>query len=208
MSAGEDGAWSRDLETEIVSLPAEAFLERKEAIVDVYRAAFSPPPYRKSENEVRQFRGSLQRHVGRQGFRCRLARQERGALAGFAYGYTARRGLWWYDVVSAQMDEEMKREWLSDPFELVELAVRPERQGRGFGGRLHDDLLTGLPHSTALLSTLDAETAAWHLYRHRGWRVLLDDFHFPNVPRPYVIMGLRLSDGEGDRDTSPERVPR
>ena len=208
MSAGENAAWSRDLETEIIALSAEAFLERKEAIVDVYRAAFSPPPYRKSENEVRQFRGSLQRHAGRQGFRCRLARQERGPLAGFAYGYTARRGVWWYDVVSAQMDEEMKREWLADPFELVELAVRPERQGRGFGGRLHDALLAGLPHSTALLSTLDAETAAWHLYHHRGWRVLLDDFRFPNVSRPYVIMGLRLSDGEGESDTSPETVPR
>ena len=192
MSASGDAARSRDLDTESISVSAEVFLEREAAIVDVYRAAFSPPPYRKSENEVRQFRGVLERHAARQGFRCRLAQPERRPLAGFAYGYTARQGLWWYDIVVAQMDEEMKREWLDDPFEFVELAVRPEMQGRGLGGRLHDALLAGLPHSSALLSTLDAETAAWHLYRGRGWRVLLDDFRFPNVPRPYVIMGLRL----------------
>lgn len=192
MSAAEDPAWSRDLTTAITAVSAEAFLECKEEVVDVYRAAFSPPPYRKSEHEVRQFRSVLEGHTGRQGFRCCLARQKRKPLAGFAYGYTARRGLWWYDVVAAQMDRQMRREWLDDAFEFVELAVRPDRQGRGLGGRLHDALLAGLPHGSAVLSTLDAETVARHLYRSRGWRVLVEEFRFPNVPRPYVIMGRHL----------------
>jgi hypothetical protein len=33
---------------------------------------------------------------------------------------------------------------------------------------------------------------AYHLYRKRGWVILLDEYFFPGVTRPYRIMGLNL----------------
>ena len=82
--------------------------------------------------------------------------------------------------------------WLEGAFELAELAVRPPLQGRGIGGRLHDHLLADRPHRTAVLSTLQEETRALHLYRSRGWRTLLEHFSFSGVGRVYRIMGLDL----------------
>jgi hypothetical protein len=36
------------------------------------------------------------------------------------------------------------------------------------------------------------DTPAFRLYEKRGWIVLLEPFIFPNVVRPYRIMGLEL----------------
>jgi GNAT superfamily N-acetyltransferase len=82
--------------------------------------------------------------------------------------------------------------WLESSFMLVEIAVDPDFQRQGIGGRLHDRLLQGLPHQRAVLSTLQGQTAAHHLYRSRGWIVLLEHFFFAGVPREYQIMGLEL----------------
>ncbi|UCC76215.1 MAG: GNAT family N-acetyltransferase, partial [Anaerolineales bacterium] len=84
----------------------------------------------------------------------------------------------------------------------VEMAVKPETQKRGIGGLLHDHLLTGLSYQKAVLSTMAAETNAYAMYRKRGWRVLLDNLHFPGVARPYRIMGLELGEGT-DQATRP-----
>jgi hypothetical protein len=58
---------------------------------------------------------------------------------------------------------------------------------------LYDHLLRGLSYQKAVLSTMAAETNAYSMYHKRGWKVLLDDFFFPGVARPYRIMGLELS---------------
>jgi hypothetical protein len=57
---------------------------------------------------------------------------------------------------------------------------------------LHDHVMGGLPTRKAVSSTMAAETNAYSMYRKRGWRVLIDDFTFPGVARPYRIMGLDL----------------
>ncbi len=165
---------------------------RAEQIVEVYAAAFGPPPYSRGPGHAASFRESLARHAGRAGFRCVVALDAHDEVLGFTYGYTGAPGQWWTDCVRAGMPPALAARWMDGHFELVELAVRPEAQGRGIGARLHDTLLEGLPHRTALLSTIDAETRALHLYRRRGWVVLLEHFFFPNVPEPYLIMGLDL----------------
>jgi ribosomal protein S18 acetylase RimI-like enzyme len=90
------------------------------------------------------------------------------------------------------MDPAAAQRWLTDTFELVELAVAPHAQGRGIGSRLHDTLLADLPHQAAVLSTIQSETVALKLYRKRGWTVLLENFFFPGTSKPYIIMGLTL----------------
>ncbi|HVN55142.1 MAG TPA: GNAT family N-acetyltransferase [Anaerolineaceae bacterium] len=164
-----------------------------EGIVDVYRAAFGQPPYNEGEADSRAFAENFKHHQYRPGFRCMLACEipERRVI-GFAYGCSSLAGQWWYDIVEAALPAVQARRWIKDAFELIELAVLPEVQGQGIGGRLHDRLLVGLPHATAVLSTMQAETRALHLYRRRGWAPLLENFHFPGVMDLYLVMGLDL----------------
>lgn len=192
--------------TDVITLPADTVLDLRPALMEIYHAAFTEPPYDESEATVRQFGRILEDHVRRPGFKCVVAvagdEVETGAIAGrppedvlgFAYGYTSRPGQWWYDAVTRRLDPAVNATWMDDPFEMVELAVRPAHQGQGIGGRLHDALLEGLPHRTAVLSTAAAETAATHLYSSRGWVILNDAFTFPGSSVPYVIMGLRLTE--------------
>ncbi len=164
----------------------------RDAIVDVYRLAFRPPPYGKGENVVSQFKSSFAKHAGYEGFRCVAALAGGHDLCGFIYGYTGQSGQWWYEQIVAQIDSATREKWFEDAFEVVELAVRPAMQGRGIGGGLHDRLLPAAPNRTAVLSTLDAETRGLQLYRKRGWQVICSRFQFSGVPEPYLIMGLEL----------------
>jgi len=143
-------------------------------LAEVYARAFGAPGYDEPPEAVRRFRGEqLPRHAEREGFRCVVARDgER--VVGFAYGYTGHRGQWWPDRVAAKAPEAFTRTWVGGHFEFVELAVDPDHQGRGIGGRLHDALLAGLPHERALLSTYRDDRPAPRLYRRKGWTVLLE----------------------------------
>ena len=184
---------------EIILLSHDELLRRREELVSVYAAAFSPPPYRIRPGQLENFAYALAGHGQRQGFRCLAALDpEGGRVIGFTYGYHGSPGQWWRDAVYSALPE---REWwwLEDYFELAELAVVPWRQGQGIGSRLHDGLLDGGPERTAALSTLQVETAALRLYRRRGWQVLLQGMVFPGGIDRYQIMGLRLRPNAEDR---------
>lgn len=172
------------------SRQVEAYLPQ---IVSIYRDAFSPPPYNKPESEVAEFAQSLPHHMTRDAFRFFGAIQDgTGQMAGFAYGYSSLPGQWWYEHVSQALALQTATEWLQDCFQFAEIAVSPPFQGQGTGGRLHDLLLAGIRHDKAVLSTLQAETAAFGLYRSRGWVPLLENLFFPGVGRRYQILGLKL----------------
>lgn len=163
-----------------------------------YRAAFAAPPYGEGAAELTRFAQTLPRHVDRDGFRLVVAREATTRqIVGFAYGYTGRPGQWWYDTVAAALGDARAREWMSDCFEFVEMALLPVMQGYGIGGRLHDALLDGQRQRTAILSTYRADTNAMMLYRKRGWEPLLEDFVYPSdsptEDKPFVIMGKRLA---------------
>lgn len=134
----------------------------------------------------------MRRHFGRRGYRGLIA-LDTGRLVGFAYGYTGDPGQYWYDKVWAAMTPQQRTKWLEpEHFEFVELAVHPEWQGRGIGGRLHDLLLEGRPESIALLTVRADNTRALQLYRKRGWEVVLDDFRFGPGGARYLVMGKHL----------------
>jgi ribosomal protein S18 acetylase RimI-like enzyme len=183
---------------EIVQIPAQEIETVKDQIVDVYREAFASPPYTMQETEVRQFAGILPRHTYRKGFRCFTARevvgrkQEARRVLGFAYGFIGETGQWWHDLVARGLGREVAKEWMTDVFEVTELAVLPAAQGKGIGGKLHDALLHGLSQHTAVLSTAEVETIAVKLYQKRGWITLLHNFYFPGYGMPYRIMGRGL----------------
>jgi ribosomal protein S18 acetylase RimI-like enzyme len=160
-------------------------------LVEVYSAAFGEPPYNEPPAAGERFADSLRVHSRRRGFAMRVAEDSGGEVVGFAYGYRAAPGQWWHDRVAGSLDPRAAARWLTGAFELVELAVRPDDQRRGLGGALHDALIDSAPdHSTAVLSTLDADTPARRLYRRRGWRPI--GALPPTRIGRFVVMGLDL----------------
>lgn len=176
----------------LVHLTGEQALAYKRQLAVVYGAAFAPAPYLRTPLHIQAFADTLDTHVWRRDFRCIIARDAAGAILGFTYGYTAGTGQWWYDVVARGMHGPAARFWLSDAYEFVELAVLPDQQGQGLGRRLHDAALASLPHRTAVLSTIQEPTLAQEMYRRYGWVELMENYVFPGVPEPYLIMGIDL----------------
>ena len=171
---------------------AEADLHTRQGeIVEVYRQAFTPLPYNKSGAEVEEFARSFPTQWQREAYRFVAALEgDSGQLAGFAYGYACAAGRWWVSFVKDALGEPLASTWLDNSYQLVEIAVLPAWQGQGIGGRLHDQLLAGLPYDRALLATMQAGSAAHRLYRRRGWAVLAENLEVPGIARRYQIMGL------------------
>ena len=193
----QEGGGEPAASVEVTSLDPAGFVAARDRIAFVYQEAFAQSEYPHPEREVARFAEVLGRHSTYEGFRCRVAREGPGGeVVGVAYGYTGKPGQWWHDIVAGSLGPARAERWLGDCFELVELHLLPHLQGRGVGGRLHDALLDGVPHRTAALSTVQAETPALRLYRKRGWLPLLEHFSFPGGSRPFLILGRDL---EGTR---------
>ncbi len=174
----------------LIELNPEQVLSNRKVIVSVYELAFRPRPYEKSFLEVHEFAKGLRSSCLRDGFRFIAGmNQDSGRMAGFAFGYQLTRDQWWYQVVAPRMPPELRAAWMEDSFKFAEIAVAPDFQGRGLGGRLHDMLLRAVAPSKAVLSTLHGETAAARLYRARGWQLLLEGITFPGVAKKYNILG-------------------
>ncbi len=174
---------------EVRELTAAEFSAVASEAAGVFAAALGYGPL---EPRVLAFPAIARQHSQRAGFRA-FGAFEAGRLVGFSYGYTGAPGQWWHDAVAARLSPGERRHWLDGVFELVELHVRPEDQGRGLGGRLHDLLLAGLPNRTAMLSTRRGETVAMALYRKRGWQVVIDEMLFAGNPMPFRILGKLLA---------------
>ena len=136
----------------------------RDAVIAVYRAAFGARPYCRGEEDFQDFAESLERHAGFAGFRMTVARsQSNRSIVGFAYGYNLAPGQWWYEQVAAQLPPGYAENLLDDAFLLAQLAVLPDFQRQGIGGRLHDALLEGATETKALLSTRQGDSPAQQL---------------------------------------------
>lgn len=171
-------------------LPPFELADWREHIADTYRSAFAPPPYLRTEADVRQFLGSLQVQHHEPGFQFLGAfAGDPAQLVGFAYVRRCRPGQWWYEAVALEMERAGLHDWLDGSYQLVELAVHLSYQGRGIGGELHDTVAGAHAGKRMLLSTSTKETVASRLYARRGWQTLIASFTFPGVRRPYRILG-------------------
>ena len=160
--------------------------------MDVYRQAFAEPPNNEDEASVREFAGRFPPHVERPGFRFVAAMDAEGELVGFAYGHTGGPQYWWFQTVTAAMEPAIRDRWLSDYFEVLEVAVRPGWQGQGVGARAFDALLRGLPNRTVALSTLDAPSPARTMYERRGFKPILTRFRFGPGEPEFTVMARDL----------------
>ncbi len=171
----------------VVSWTGEQFVQHVDELMSIYVQAMG---YHDSAGHQRAL--TARRHVHLAGFACRMAVLEDGTLVGFGYGYTTARGQWWHDLVRRALSDELAGQWLSDAFELSELHVLPEQQGIGLGRTMLTRLAADLNHPAMLLSTPDADTRAFRMYRRLGFVDLRRDYLFPGDSRRFAVLGARL----------------
>ncbi len=206
------------------------FLAELDGLLALYAAAMRPPP-----EQVPGRRAIMERHTQFPSFRCVAVTLPAGAadgtgsragpagpaprsvagargevLAGFAYGFHGAEGQWWHDLVRAALastgGQSFARDWLADSFEVAEVHVHPDYQGRGLGRRMVPALAYPRLERTALLSTQDAESRARRLYRSLGFTDLVTRYRFPGTDPPYALMGavLPLRPGHVPAWTGPQ----
>lgn len=167
-----------------------------EGAIDVYSRAFSEPPY-SDPGRGEEIRARLQEvHCLRSGFRAFCAVADAGLTAGMIYGYHGEPGQWWHDTVARNLRHDAVERWLSDSYEVVEVAVAPECQGRGIGTALLRRLLDGRPEATAVLSTR-CDSRAHLLYRRLGFEVIRSMAFAPKGALFYVMGKDLHRDGAG-----------
>lgn len=172
---------------------AQELAQVRADLMAVYRATFTLPPYNEGEQDIAAFAESLGRHMQQPSFCCYIAQDSTThQVCGFAYGFTSRAEQRWHDFFFELLQPQGREAWLADCFVVVELAVMPDRQGQGTGGRLHDALLADIPHRRAILSTAQNENAALHLYWRRGWEILAQDMFYVEGGQPFYLLGLDL----------------
>lgn len=165
----------------------EQFAERVGEAMDIYVQAMSYPRHAGGQRAV-----TARRHVANPGFACRVALRDDGALVGFGYGYTTAPGQWWHDLVRRAIPAPLAEGWMANAFELSELHVLPDYQGARVGRRILVELADAIPHAAMLLSTPDADTRAFRLYRTLGFVDLRRHYLFPGDSRPFAVLGARL----------------
>jgi len=183
----------RTLAVSLSELNPGGFTARLDQLLAVYAAAMRPPA-----GLLAGRRPIMAGHAGNRGFRAlAVTDDETGKTVGFGYGFHGAAGQWWHDTVrralTASRGNTAAAAWLDDSFEVAELHVAPDYQGRGVGAAVLLRLASGRPERTALLSTRDADTPARRLYRGTGFTDLLTEFHFfPGGEPPYAVMGAEL----------------
>lgn len=206
----------------MLHLSKARFLAELDAVVAVYSAAMRPPPL-----QLPGRRSIIERHASHPSFHAvavtagaglphrddpRAAdTRRRGPIIAFAYGFHGETGQWWHDLVknalSASGGRSYAQAWLADAFEVAEVHVHPDHQGRGVGRAIVLALTRQRLERTAVLSTQDADSPARRLYRRLGFADLLTRFSFPGTDPPYAVMGALLP-LMGEPGPPPDAAPR
>jgi ribosomal protein S18 acetylase RimI-like enzyme len=121
-------------------------------------------------------------------------------MLGVAYGYCGAPDQWWQQQVVQGLERggagrSHIAELMTSYFELTELHIHPQAQGRGLGEALTRRLLAGRAEPHVLLSTPEINgeaNRAWRLYRRLGFTDVIRGYHFAGDPRPFAILGREL----------------
>ncbi|SDP05997.1 GNAT family N-acetyltransferase [Actinacidiphila guanduensis] len=164
-----------------------ALAEHVDEALAVQAVAFGLGP-----EEVAIRRQIVLRHLANPGARALAAHTPDGRMVGFVYGLPNDRAHWWSGIVQPYLREQGNDGWLDDSFVITELHVLPGFQGRGIGRALITEITDTADQPRSILSAIDGESPARHLYRALGYRDLARPVHFPSASRPYAVMGAPL----------------
>ncbi|HEY6424892.1 MAG TPA: N-acetyltransferase [Pseudonocardiaceae bacterium] len=174
---------------QLAELTAEQLRGRLDEALRIYVTAMRYPP-----GTAQHRRAMWLEHTLREGWRC-MAAFEAEVLVGITYGYRGAPGQWWHDEVHRGLmliDPAAAGRDLTDYFELTELHVHPDAQGRGIGEALLTELLSGVDAPQVLLSTPEGPTRAWRLYRRTGFTDLLRNYRFTGDSRAFAVLSRPL----------------
>jgi GNAT superfamily N-acetyltransferase len=193
---------------ELLEFGKARFLAEIRILTSVYAAAMRPP-----QQQLPGRQAIMERHAEFPSFRCVVmtlpddpenapaglrtqSGRDRLAVIGFAYGFHGTNGQWWHDLVRSALTSaggrDLAQAWLADSFEVAEVHVHPDYQGRGVGRAMVPGLVHSRLERTALLSTQDTDSRARRLYRGLGFNDLLTGYRFPGTDPPYALMGATL----------------
>jgi ribosomal protein S18 acetylase RimI-like enzyme len=121
-------------------------------------------------------------------------------MLGIAYGYCGAPDQWWQQQVVSGLrqsgaDQHRIDALMTGYFELTELHIHPQAQGRGLGEALIRRLLDDRAEQRVLLSTPEINgeaNRAWRLYRRLGFTDVIRGYHFAGDPRAFAILGRSL----------------
>jgi GNAT superfamily N-acetyltransferase len=193
---------------ELLEFGKARFLAELRVLTSIYAAAMRPP-----QQQLPGRQAIMERHAEFPSFRCVVmtlpgdpqnapaglrtqSGRNRLTVIGFAYGFHGTNGQWWHDLVRSALTSaggrDLAQAWLADSFEVAEVHVHPDYQGRGVGRAMVPGLIHSRLERTALLSTQDTDSRARRLYRSLGFNDLLTGYRFPGTDPPYALMGATL----------------
>lgn len=157
-----------------------------EDIVELYYKVFLKDfSLNDEENAIR----NINKHAGYDGFKGLKAKDGKGNIVGFTYGYTSMLGQFYHQKIANQLSEVEINTWLDNCFEFVELAVDPDHRRLGVAGKLHDWLLENLSHKSSVLTTGVGNDPAINLYRKKGWQLIKSNAPVISEDNVQMIMG-------------------
>ena len=153
---------------------ADQLRARRQQILDLHRACYAPAPWNLSADEIAGYEGALDRHLNIPGLEAVTA-VEGEALVGVAYGFPGPERLpdddggFYGSVVEALGRRAAEGLVSGRPFEVAQVMVGRDVQGRGVGRAVFDLLVADKPR--AWLVTLPGSPAS-RLYAAAGWQRL------------------------------------
>lgn len=123
-----------------------------------------------------------------------LAARRQDRLLGILVGFPTASRDWWPDQVRPALAAAENLHWLDDAFELAELHVHPDMQGRGVGSELLNEAVRRIDQRRIVLSTNaigNQPTRAF--YRRQGFRTLTAPFQWLGLPLRVFVLGRELT---------------
>lgn len=159
------------------------------AAAECYREAHESPDARSAVG------ARFERHATYPGWRGYVALADfddgPSGVVGYVYGYASGEDQRYHRQLRACLPHHLAARWLVDCFELVEIGVHPACRRQGVATALHDAVLDGVEHDTAVLTTGVHNAAALAFYDDLGWVHVWEPFRFEGG-RPMTVYGRPL----------------
>lgn len=121
-----------------------------------------------------------------------LLAQEEEALAGVLFGYDFVENSWWARQIQEYLPDGV--DWHQGSFELNELMVHPDYQGRGLARSLLNQLISHANYEHVLLCVRENNTPAIHSYESLNFKTFARQVsleHYDSVH--FNLMSLDLT---------------
>ncbi|MFD1851527.1 GNAT family N-acetyltransferase [Oceanobacillus bengalensis] len=160
-------------------------------IAELYCKTFLAKDYSRKEKQLAI--QNITKHANYKGFKGLKAKDGKGNIVGFSYGYTSVPEQFYRQKIAEQLSETECKTWLYNSFEFVELAVSPYFRRLGIASKLHDMLIENIDHRTTVLTTRIDNNPAINLYRKKGWKLIKNNAPVISENNLQVILGKEIN---------------